>query len=158
MNNVVNIKISLDEGAEMPVRAHNTDTGYDVKANKVKLEYCQDNMSGGGHVWKYIIDTGVHVQPEEGYYVIAAPNSRVSKLPVYLGNSIGVIDQGYTGSIRFIYSLHPGADPDMLDEFFSTGKVCGQLIIMKRYDALFDKVDKLEETDRGNGGFGSTAK
>lgn len=157
MNNVVNIKIKLDEGAEMPMRAHNTDTGYDVKANKVKLEYCQDNMSGGKAVWKYIIDTGVHIQPEDGYYVMAVPNSRISKLPVYLGNSVGIIDQDYTGSIRFTYSLHPGADPNMLDEFFTPGKVCGQLVVMKRYDADFNIVNELDETERGDGGFGSTA-
>jgi deoxyuridine 5'-triphosphate nucleotidohydrolase len=176
------IKIKLDEGATMPTRATSGSVGYDVTALRVRALGCFDgdayltkenikqqcdqykhfSVGCGGlgkarlHTYKLIIDTGVHVQPEDGYYVELVPNSRLAKLGLIYGNSIGVIDPDYTGSIKCVLDVLDTAVFEHLEHFLP-GNVVGQLIIRKKYDAGFIQVDELDETDRGDGGFGSTA-
>ena len=177
------IKIKLDEGATMPTRAHDTDVGYDVTALRVKALGCvykdayltekniiqqcgfyrmaADHCGGSAAIrlrtYKLIIDTGVHVQPEDGYYVELVPNSRLAKLNLIYGNSIGVIDPDYTGSIKCVLDVLDTASVWDLKHFLP-GNVIGQLIIRKKYDADFIQVDELDETERGDGSFGSTAR
>ena len=184
----VKIKLQLDDGAKMPVRAHETDTGYDLHIKSFELVEGYDDEpklewitteDGTCLVKKFlfglieipllrnifqrkvvrhiIIDTGVHVQPENGYWTMATPNSRVAKRPFWLGNSVGIIDQDYTGSIKYIYKVLPWITDKDIQEYFKVGNVCGQLIIMKRYDADFEETT-LDSTARGDGGFGSSEK
>lgn len=186
----IKIKLQLDRGAYTPEKAHDSDTGYDLKVMDVQLgavieeeELVSPEMARivdpfNSRGFKYrlkkwlgvfipknfmkshliIVDTGVHVQPEEGYWVEVVPNSRVGKRPFFLGNSVGIIDEGYTGSIKLIYKLMPWADEKEALTFFERGSVCGQMIVRKRYNAVFEKVKKLDETERKDGGFGSTEK
>lgn len=159
--------IQLEDGAAMPVRAHETDVGYDICAKEV--EFIHEELPW----WKKIFgikpriitvkcDTGVHISPRsKDFWVMGLPNSRVSKLPFVLGNSAGVIDPDYTGSIRFIYNVlpyHKDYTTQYVKGFFSKGKVIGQLVVMYRYGMEFNRVDDLEATERGDGGFGSTDK
>ena len=162
------IKIKLDDGAVMPKYAHSTDVGADVRA----LHTCVVQGDGTEHtlesmadclamrsmridVAKVKIDTGVHVTPEQGYYVELVPNSRLAKSPFMYANSIGIIDPGYTGSIKVVLNLVNNVTPDDL-ALFLPGCVVGQLIVRPLLQASFEQVDELEETERGNGGFGST--
>lgn len=163
------IKIQLDPGAVLPTRAHDTDVGYDVTALRTWL------VQGDGtehplntpedirraralrlDCAKVKIDTGVHVQPEPGFYVELVPNSRIAKTPLMYANSFGVIDPAYTGSILVVLNVVNNITPDDFLPFMP-GKVVGQLIIRERISAEFELVESLDETDRGNGGFGSTA-
>lgn len=164
------IKIKLDKGAAMPTRAHESDVGYDIKAlhtyfvtpdgfeiEIVTREDCELLSHEESRIYKIKIDTGVHVKPEAGYYVEVVPNSRLSKTPFVYGNSIGIIDPEYTGSIKVV--LSPCEEVVVPDLFkFLPGNVVGQLIIRHKHDADFEQVDQLEETERGEGGFGSTEK
>ena len=160
----------------MPTRAHESDVGYDVtcslfyiKHASGSVEYCttieQVKRAMNAYRASYIednnylivIDTGVHVQPKPGYYVELVPNSRQSKTSVRWGNSIGIIDPTYTGSIKIIlHNLAFGLTDDL--EKYLPGNVVGQLIVREQISAVFEQVDELQETERGDGGFGSTAK
>lgn len=110
----VNIKVQLDAGAYMPVKAHEWengvpgDAGYDVKVLSVETEKVEPCY--GGHIgWVRVkIETGVHMQPPPGYRIMAVPNSRITKTGFTLPNSPGTIDANYRGSIKFIY-LYPYA-------------------------------------------------
>lgn len=159
--------IQLEEGAVMPTRAHETDVGYDICAKEV--EFIHEELPW----WKKMLgikpriitvkcDTGVHISPRsKSFWIMGLPNSRVSKLPFVLGNSAGVIDPDYTGSIKFIYNVlpyHKDYTTQYVKGFFSKGKVIGQLVVMHRYGMDFSQVDDLEATERGDGGFGSTEK
>lgn len=159
--------IQLEEGAVMPTRAHETDVGYDICAKDV--EFIHEELPW----WKKMLcikpriitvkcDTGVHISPRsKSFWIMGLPNSRVSKLPFVLGNSAGVIDPDYTGSIKFIYNVlpyHKDYTTQYVKGFFSKGKVIGQLVVMHRYGMDFNQVDDLEDTERGDGGFGSTEK
>lgn len=166
----VKIKIKLEPGAEMPTRAHDSDVGYDVKALRTWfvqsngtvhqmntmdeiLRVCESCLDCA----KIKIDTGVHVTPQPGYYVELVPNSRISKTPFMVANSFGVIDPEYTGSMHVVMNCVNRLWPDDLMPFMR-GRVVGQLIIRERISADFEQVDELEETERGDGGFGSTEK
>lgn len=148
----VKFKIQLDEDAEMPVQAHDTDVGYDVKMTWYALK-----KDDSGKPLYVIAHTGVHAQPvDSDYYIEIVPNSRLAKRPFVLGNSVGIIDPEYTGEIMFIFKVLDWATEADIDEYFRSGNVIGQFIIHKRYEAQFTIVQKLSDTERGSGGFGST--
>lgn len=162
------IKIKLDPGAAIPTRATKGSVGYDVKS--VKLSLMHDNGAEticetldqikavlyNDHITYLKVDTGVHVTPEEGYYVELVPNSRQGKTSLCWNSSIGVIDPDYTGSVKIM--LKTTRREWCLDDVVKLlpGNVVGQLIIRPKIDAEWELTDKLEETERGDGGFGST--
>jgi dUTP pyrophosphatase len=146
-------KIKLDDGATMPTRAHVSDVGYDVRALTVETI----RLGSKNYIYKLKIDTGVHVTPPDGYYFELVPNSRLAKSPYYYGNSIGVIDPDYTGSIKVMLNCTHALAPHMVT-IPQKGDVVGQLILRKKYDVDFTQVDALDETERGEGGFGSTER
>ena len=152
----------------MPRRAHDTDVGYDVTAIRTwlvqgngtehelkTLADCLAMKDKGVDCAKIKIDTGVHVQPPPGYFVELVPNSRLAKTPFMYANSLGVIDPDYTGSMRVILNTVNSLTPNDL-ALFLPGRVVGQLIIRYLISLEIEQVDSLEETARGNGGFGST--
>lgn len=168
---MIPVNVQLDEGAKLPARAHTTDVGYDVTALTVHLvdfggdvytiKDAQDleniQKLPGIAPYKLKIDTGVHLQPASGYYFELAPNSRIGKTCLMLANSIGIIDESYTGSVKLILNIFdPCACWEDLENYLP-GKTCGQLILKKRLDADFRLVDQLNPTERADGGFGSTA-
>lgn len=167
----INCKIKLAPGAKLPTRAHDTDTGYDVYAKDIYIAlkngytynmkeeedttYLFPSMFTINNPIQYIvIDTGVSIAPPAGYACIAAAQSRVAKSGWTIANGIGVIDNGYRGTIKFVYEPEKNAIPDL--DLFAIGKKCGQLIFHKVETATFEQVDELPDTDRGTGGFGST--
>ena len=73
-------------------------------------------------------------------------------------NSMGIIDPDYTGSMRVILNVLRANEFWQQAESLLPGKTVGQLIIRERISADFEQVDELENTVRGDGGFGSTEK
>lgn len=162
------IKIKLDTGAAMPHRAHPSDIGADIKAWRTWLiqgDGTEHELESSADCYtmkyrridcaKIKIDTGVHATPPPGFYIELVPNSRLAKSPFMYANSFGVIDPEYTGSMKVILNTVNNITPEDLTKFLP-GNVVGQLILRRRYEAEFEQVDSLEETERGAGGFGST--
>lgn len=160
--------------ATAPRKAHKKDAGYDVTAAAIEFseakQYCNNANQGlfkrlfcPTVIPQYVIvDTGLAIQPDEedsvDTFTMAAANSRTAKRCMSLGNGIGVIDVIYTGTIKFIYKIESWATQAMIDEYFKVGNVVGQLIVTMARDVEWKKVDKLDDTERGTGGFGSTQK
>lgn len=145
-------KIKLDDGAIMPTKAHSSDVGLDVRALHVEAI----RAGSKNYIYKLKIDTGVHVTPPEGYYFELVPNSRIAKSHFYYGNSIGIIDPEYTGSIKVILNCTHAITESPMTLIPQKGDVVGQLILRKKYDVTFAQVTELYATERGDGGFGST--
>ena len=153
------MKIMLDEGAKMPTRAHPWDAGLDLYSPKdvwvsksAATVYGYDG-SYAGHVRNgyAIIDTGVHVQIPEGYVGFIKAKSGLN---VKHGlTAEGVIDAHYIGSIRCKLYNHTH-EPYK----FKAGDKIAQLVIVPCLLPELELVDHLEETDRGDGGFGSTGR
>lgn len=148
MNNHVNehseLPIMLDKGAIMPTRAHSEDAGLDLYAPKgfYSRIYSRDSL---------IIDTGVHIAIPKGYVGMLKSKSGLN---VNYGIvSEGVIDAGYTGSIKV--KLYNHSD----DMFFVAGEdKISQLVILPIITPEIKLVDKLDDTERGDNGFGSTGR
>jgi dUTP pyrophosphatase len=145
--NMLPVKFKLEDGAVMPKYAKPGDAGLDLVAiySVINSDY------------NYIeYDTGVSVEIPEGYVGLLFPNSRVSKKTLILANCVGVIDSGYRGNILFRYKLTDNLDDALSPRLYENGDVIGQLIIMPYPQIAPIEVDKLSETERGTGGFGST--
>jgi len=87
----------------------------------------------------------------EGYVGLIFPRSSISKTDHYLRNSVGVIDSGYRGEIKIRMST-----PLLGGVEYKEGDRIAQLIIMKLPWVNIEEVEELSDTDRGDGGFGST--
>lgn len=136
------IKIVLDEKAIMPEKAHRLDAGFDLRTPK-EITVCARNSA--------IIDTGVHMEIPDGYVGMLKSKSGLNvKYDIV---SEGVIDAGYTGSI--VAKLHNNGDKDY---HFNAGDKVTQIVILPIPDVELEKVDSLEDTERGNCGFGSTGR
>lgn len=136
------MKVKLDKGAFMPTRAHETDAGLDLYAREAQV------VPACGSA---VFDTGVHIELPSG--TVGMLKSK-SGLNVKHGiTSEGVIDVGYTGSIRVkLYNHSP------LSYVVDKGDKISQLVIMPILTPALELVEELEATERGNGGFGSTGK
>ena len=137
------MKIMLDAGAYMPEKAHVTDAGYDLRSPVDAQVYPGDSV---------VIDTGVHIELPLG--TVGMLKSR-SGLNVKHGIvSEGVIDFGYTGSIRV--KLHNHGHEAY---FVRRGDKITQLVILPLADVgELEIVSELSESERGDGGFGSTGR
>lgn len=136
------MKVVLDKGAYMPVRAHKDDAGLDLRS--------PDNfIVKAGKSLK--IDSGVHVEIPAGYVGFLKSKSGLN---VKHGiTSAGVIDAGYTGSI--IVKLYNHGDADYA---IKAGDKITQLVILPIVCPDLVQVDSLEDTERGDAGFGSTGR
>lgn len=136
------MRIMLDENAIMPTRAHKTDAGLDLYARETQVIPAKESA---------IFDTGVHVElpPNTAGFLKSK-----SGLNVKHGiTSEGVIDVGYTGSIVAKLYNNSGYDYTV-----NKGDKITQLVILPILTPDLELVESLEETERGNGGFGSTGK
>ena len=135
------MKIKLDKGARMPVRAHNTDAGLDLHSMEIATIF-------PGESWTF--DTGVHIALEPGTYgkIESKSGLNIKHDVVSCG---GVVDEGFTGSIRVkLYNLGHEAYT------FYPGDKIAQLVIMPYLAPEMELVEELDETERGSRGFGST--
>lgn len=136
------MKVQLDPGAIMPTRAHELDAGYDIYSREDAVIF--QNSSG-------TFDTGVHMEIPAGYVGFLKSKSGLN---VKSGiQSEGVIDAGYTGSICVKLYNH-GARAINIQK----GQKISQLVILPIYTPELVEVDRLEDTERGSNGFGSSGK
>ena len=96
-----------------------------------------------------LFDTGISIRVPEGTYGRIAPRSSISKRSILV--NAGVIDRDYTGPVKVM--LHNLSNDNFVIE---KGNRIAQLIIEKISTPEVELVDELDDTERGNGGFGST--
>lgn len=100
--------------------------------------------------------TGIHVALEDRDSLTIRPNSRITKAGFVIANSPCTVDESYRGEIFIVFRTIVD-NPTSIN----IGDVIGQIEIPHHRQANFETVNTLEElgiTDRGDGGFGSTAK
>lgn len=134
--------------ATLPTRGSVKAAGYDLHAN-IREEYItippHETIKVG---------TGVSIQPPKGYFGAIFPRSGLAtKYGLRPANCIGVCDEDYTG--EYIVAIHNDTNTY---QYISHGDRIAQLVFLPYLEADFVEVNKLEETERGAGGFGSTGK
>lgn len=145
----VNIK-KLHESAVIPQYASHGDAGMDLTATS------KDYDDHGNVVY----GTGLAFEIPVGYVGYIFPRSSNSKKDLLLSNSVGVIDSGYRGEVvlKFKSALFEDSTYIFGHDEYNIGDRIGQIIIMPIPHIEFNEVDELTETERGQGGFGSTGK
>ncbi len=98
-----------------------------------------------------IIDTGIHVEIPRGFVGMLKSKSGLNVNKSIL--SEGVIDNGYTGTIRV--KLYNHGEQTVT---FERGDKVTQLVILPFLAGQFRQADSLDDTERGAGGFGSTGR
>lgn len=141
---MVKIKYVLDDGAYAPERAHRTDAGWDIRTPGFVSIPPHNSVT---------VYSGVHAAIPEGYYIEVCNKSGLNVKHGITLHGSGTIDSGYTGSIAVkLYN-------DSEEQYsFRTGDKIAQMIIHPFTDIEWEQAESLEETERGDGGFGSTGR
>ena len=133
--------------AVTPQYAQDGDAGLDLTATSFRIDSTFIEYG-----------TGIAVEIPNGHVGLLFPRSSITKAPagVSLKNSVGVIDSNYRGEILVRFDLPysdrvKGVLPDV-------GKKVAQLIILPYPTVYFQEVQELSDSNRGDGGFGSTDK
>lgn len=138
----VNIKVLKEtEDAILPTYAHFGDAGADLYANE-EVDIQPNEVK--------IVQTGLKVEIPDGYEMQVRPRSGMSTKTPILG-ILGTVDSGYRGSLGVMLYNH-GDIPYRVQK----GDRIAQAVIAPTYHGNFLISDSLSETERGEGGFGST--
>lgn len=136
------MKVVLDRPAIKPYRAHKKDAGLDLRATEDFL------VPSHGHK---TVDTGMHVQlPKHTAGLLVSKSGLNVKHHIV---STGLIDEGYTGSIKVKLYNH-----GRMDYFGKKGDKISQLVIIPVLRPKIKYVKTLKGTDRGDNGFGSSGR
>lgn len=170
---MMQVKIKkLNEGAVIPSYAKRGDAGMDLIATSRYFDKYGNAVYG----------TGLAMEIPEGYVGLIFPRSSVSKVDLSLCNCVGVVDSGYRGEVMLkftpaaAFSFLRDREAEDSDDFdcvflpsenrkdstdaivYEVGEKIGQIIIMPYPQIQFVEVNELSDSERGNGGFGSTGK
>ena len=135
----------LDPRAVIPEYARPGDAAVDMTAIA---------MYRGDNYFEY--GTGLSLELESGHVGLLFPRSSITNKGLILGNSVGVIDSGYRGEIKFRFYI--GYNPTGVKnaELYNIGDKIGQMIVLPYPKIELQEVEELTETSRGTGGYGST--
>ena len=135
----------LTQTAKIPEQATKGDAGYDLFAD------ISEPLVIYPHETKKI-STGIALSIPMGYFgAIFARSGMATKRGLAPANKVGVVDCGYRGEV--IVALHNHTNNVQVIE---VGEKIAQMIFLPCMYADIEIVDKLEDTERGNGGFGSS--
>jgi dUTP pyrophosphatase len=136
----------LDAGMPLLSPARAGDAGVDLRAAEpISLKPGERGL----------VRTGLALAIPEGYAGFVQPRSGMAiKKGLGLLNSPGLIDSGYRGELKIIVI---NLDPEAVLEI-ERGDRIAQLVILPVPDVVYEEVDQLPPSERGEGGFGSTGK
>ena len=130
----------LHEDAVIPSYSKAGDAGMDLYSIR-----CEKDKNGND-----VHYTGLAMEIPEGYVGFLYPRSSISKTSCSLRNAVGVVDSGYRGEVMLKFSCATNLN------CYNVGDRVAQLIIMPYPEVEFEEAEELSDTDRGEGGFGST--
>jgi dUTP pyrophosphatase len=143
--------------AKIPTYAKEGDAGMDVIATSIISDTPTQITYG----------LGIALEIPNGFVGLVFPRSSIRKTGLQLSNSVGVIDSGYRGELQATFNKLFGGE-GMYDEmkvnqmqpndYYKIGDRVAQIMIIPFPPIEFEQVTQLSETERGDGGFGSTGK
>lgn len=141
----------LFSNAVIPTFAKEGDAGMDLTATSMEFD-CDGNVVYG---------TGLAIEIPNGYVGLVFPRSSIATKTLDLSNSVGVIDSGYRGEIMAKFKPTPYfriTQERKEKAMYYVGDRIAQLIILPYPTIEFEEVEELSETERGEGGYGSSGK
>jgi dUTP diphosphatase len=138
--------LKLKDEARLPVRAHEGDAGLDLYA-------CEAAHIGPGERWS--VGTGVGVEIPEGHAGLVLPRSGLARdHGIALVNAPGLIDSGYRGELRVLLLNTDPAETFRVEP----GDRIAQLVLTPIVTPEPVEAEALNESARGQGGFGSSGR
>ncbi len=147
----------LKPNAVIPTYAKEGDAGMDLVATEI-IKDTPEQITYG---------TGLAMEIRDGFVGLVFPRSSIRKTGLQLSNSVGVIDSGYRGEIQATFNKIFGGE-GMYDEmkvneiqpneYYKVGDRIAQIMIIPHPHIEFEEVEELSNSERGEGGFGSTGK
>ncbi len=137
----------LTPNAVIPTYAKEGDAGMDLVATSIISETTIDVTYG----------TGLAMEIRDGFVGLVFPRSSIRKYDLALTNCVGVIDSGYRGEIQATFKKTNWLKGNE-SEKYQIGDRIAQMIIIPHPQIQFYEVDELSDSERGDGGFGSTGK
>ena len=128
-----------------PDKKRITDSGFDL--HFINFDVIDEEQG------LYIADSGLAVTPPEGFYYEMIGRSSLPLNNLHFAGGVGVIDKTYVGPLKMVVEKI-----DKTKSLPETPFKGAQLVLRRFYHLPFIKVDQLGETERGEGGFGSTGK
>ena len=149
---MIDVKIKLVEPfATMPTKAHDTDACFDL--------YAPTGARKGDFFWvpahsSVMVDLGFATEIPEGYFAAVFARSGIaSKKHLRPANCVGVIDADYRGTWKI--ALQNDSDQDQMVTY---GDRIAQFCVLPVLQTKLCQVDTLVDSDRGEGGFGSSGQ
>ena len=134
----------INEYAQLPTRGSKDAAGLDL--------YCPFQIKVPADSQKKI-PLGIAVEIPKGHMGLLVPRSSMSKTPLRCANSVGIIDADYRGELSIAYENISCSDYTIF-----RGDRIAQLIIVPIAIVDVEEAQTLSETERGDGGYGSTGK
>jgi dUTP pyrophosphatase len=128
----------------IPSYAKTGDAGMDLVATTIISE----------EVFQITYGLGIALEIPEGFVGLVFPRSSIRKTDLSLTNCVGVIDSGYRGELQATFRKERG----VASRKYEVGDRVLQLMIIPHPTIEFNEVNELSNTERGEGGFGSTGK
>lgn len=144
----IKVKIKLSRGMELPAYATSGSAAVDLRAALDEGEVITLKPNE-----RALIPTGISISPESSDFVavVAARSGLGIKKGISLSNGIGVIDSDYRGEICVGLVNHGQENFEV-----QRGDRIAQMMFLPVATAEFLTVESLDETERGEGGFGHT--
>src|SRR5215510_5135898 len=135
--------LRLDRGLPLPIHARPDDAGLDLCASEsARLEPGE----------RRLVPTGLAVAIPPGHAGLVLPRSGLAmQKGVTVLNAPGLIDSGYRGELKVLLINHGGEPVDL-----ARGERIAQLVVQPVAEVKLVEVDRLPDSERGAGGFGST--
>ena len=133
----------LNENAVIPAYSQDGDAGMDLVSTSKSFDEDSNIVYG----------TGLAFEIPKGFVGLLFPRSSNAKKDLLLSNSVGVLDSGYRGEVMFKFKF---SNCDYSENTYEIGERIGQIIILPHPQIEFEEAEELSETERGNGGYGST--
>ena len=134
----------LDPNAVIPSYSKVGDAGMDLTITK-EIENTSFSVSYG---------FGIAMEIPKGFVGLVFPRSSVRNQELVLSNCVGVIDSGYRGELQATFKKTNGLDSLK----YKVGERGAQIIILPYPQVFMTEVPELSDSERGEGGFGSTGK
>jgi dUTP pyrophosphatase len=136
----------LSEKAVIPTYAKSGDAGMDLVATSIISETDTQITYG----------IGLALEIPFGFVGLIFPRSSVRKTRLMLSNCVGVVDSGYRGELQATFNKVN--QNSIAENDYKVGDRIAQIMIIPHPPIEFDEVAELSDTERGEGGFGSTGK
>jgi dUTP pyrophosphatase len=143
----VNVKIVNKSHHQLPDYQTVLSAGMDLKANT-------DEPIALKPMERWLFPTGIYIQLPEGYEAQIRPRSGLAaKYGVTVTNAPGTVDADYTGEVK-VSLINLSTDTVVIQP----GERIAQMVVAKYEKVTWNEVAVLDETERGDGGFGSTGR